>query len=200
MGFFSATGQEGPVKIGNYATSINVHNPMPFSFGPQGNQNPGIQVLKKAVVTFAAPNSVDNLSSHEQARIPEKEPLTVSLPPDGALQIDCTDIRQMLVPVTVTAAFIEGDVVIESGPQLAVQGVYTGYTVDADARGDGQSATVQSAQAESAKITPPQGFAEEVVAVTATQEPCPLPPPSGFPAFLCPQQGGTSNTNTFSHT
>ena len=99
--------QEPPVKPGNYATAVNVHN-----FGPTN-----LCVAKKAVVAF-----------------PESQPgqlispfISFKLVPDGAFEIDCTDIVSLL-RVPTLPPFIKGFVEIQSSVQLNVQAVYTSQT------------------------------------------------------------------------
>lgn len=95
----------GVVK-GLYETSVNIHNP---HFSP-------IQFQKKAVIALpqrAEPGPISAL-------VPE------TLQPDGALGVDCTDIRKLFSPAP--AGFIEGFLVIylpTSAIELDVVGVYT---------------------------------------------------------------------------
>ena len=91
------------VVRGRYATTINIHNP----------RFQGVSFRKKAVL--ALPQRAD------PGRISEF--VGEQLQPDGALGVDCPDIRALFggaLPL-----FIEGFVVIYSPVELDVVGVYT---------------------------------------------------------------------------
>jgi len=96
--------QEPPVKPGNYATTINVHN-----FGTAQ-----VNICKKAVVAFSELQGPQKLIS------PFKN---FPLIPDGAFEIDCTDIASFF-PAGLPP-FVEGFVEIRSPVQLNVQAAYT---------------------------------------------------------------------------
>jgi hypothetical protein len=90
---------EPPVKMGNYATVVNLHNPWATT----------VQLLKK--VALAAPETFPNTPIiNPTRRFPD------NLPSDHAMSIDCTEIVHLLTlngtPPTTT--FIEGWVVIDS--------------------------------------------------------------------------------------
>ncbi len=106
---------EPPVKPGNYATAVNIHN----------FHNTQVTISKKAVIANpegAPPGQISKLQ-------------TVSLPPDGAFEIDCCDIAHLLlnVPPDVRCQqlaghlppFIKGFVEVASPAPLSVTGVYT---------------------------------------------------------------------------
>jgi hypothetical protein len=127
-------GVEGPVKPGNYTTTINVHNPHP--------ERP-VTFLKKAVLLFGGPRPEPPEQFERPARPGVKVP--VDLPADNGMEIDCTDIRKVLLRGRVEAPlFIKGWVVIEtSAPwSLDVEAVYTAHTFQDD-RPEGFSLTME---------------------------------------------------------
>src|SRR5438445_4110009 len=76
---------EGPVKPGNYLTAINVHNP---------NLRP-VVFQKKAVLLFAG---LEPRPQEEFERpVAAQKPRQAELPPDGGMEIDCPDIRRVLL-------------------------------------------------------------------------------------------------------
>ena len=111
---------EGPVQSGLYSTAINVHNP---------NRHP-VRFLKKAVLLYDGRKPEEAL---ERPMPPaRKDPVVVELPPDWGLEIDCHDIRQVLLGGPAGNAppppvFIKGWVVIETfvDMPLDVVAVYT---------------------------------------------------------------------------
>jgi hypothetical protein len=120
---------EGPVQSSLYSTAINVHNP---------NRHP-VKFLKKAVLLFDGRKPEEALERPTPpARV--KEPVVVELEPDWGLEIDCHDIRQVLLGGSSLNAppppvFIKGWVVIETfvDAQLDVVAVYTSEAVGAPA-------------------------------------------------------------------
>lgn len=116
---------EGPVKPGNYLTAINVHNP---------NHTP-VSFRKKAVLLYRA----DKPPKPEEPMPPGKL-FEASLREDWGLEIDCYDIRNVLLKGVAPPAptFIKGWVVIELGPNTAqtqappldVTAVYTSHGWD----------------------------------------------------------------------
>jgi hypothetical protein len=115
---------ERPFVSGNYATSINVHNPNPDT----------VTFKKKAVITYSF-QGIPPVSTEEQPNPPGTALVTATLRPDYGLQIDCFDIITKLLGFTGLAApqFAEGWVVIitPDSTWLDVHGVYTGYTYSA---------------------------------------------------------------------
>jgi hypothetical protein len=115
----TATGQieVGPAKPGNYLTAINIHNPN-FSTVP---------FLKKAVLMYATDATFQQ--GFEIPR-PPGQLIQAQLPPDFGMEIDCGDIRQVLLkgitPPT-SNAFIKGWVVIETPGKLNLD-IVTVYT------------------------------------------------------------------------
>ena len=114
---------EGPVKPGRYATAINVHNPNPVR---------PVSLRKKAVLLFSGS------TPHEQPPevVHQPGPLhQVAVGPDGAFEIDCSDIRAVLLAPAGPPApeFIKGMVVIETAPDtpLDVVAVYTAEPIGA---------------------------------------------------------------------
>lgn len=137
-------GVEWPVKPGNYFTAINLHNPNGSS----------ISFQKKAVLLYRA----DNPPKSETPMAPSSR-ITASLDSDFGFEIDCTDIRNVLLSPTSPGAptFIKGWVVIEvtgnqahqvDPLQLDVTAVYTSHGWN-----------------QSGKAPVYEGFAEDVVQV-----------------------------------
>lgn len=118
---------EQPVEGGRYATAINVHNP--------GSRQ--VTFRKKAVLLFDGARPEEAV----ERPVPPGRPLTRELPPDFGLEIDCRDIRQVLLrgvggpqgPPAPT--FIKGWVVIETlvDAPLDVVAVYTTESLGAPA-------------------------------------------------------------------
>lgn len=115
---------EPPVKPGNYATAINIHN---FHTFP-------VTICKKAVL---APCEECLQTGHpcvgqEQCLIDVGKPQLLGLSADFAVEVDCHDIVSLLGPVPLPS-FIKGFVEIVVFPQpplpsvnpLSVTGVYT---------------------------------------------------------------------------
>lgn len=153
----AAVNREGPVKPGNYLTAINVHNP-----------NGGSVVFrKKAILMFRD----DKPLVDSEVPMPPNGFRNAELRPNWGLEIDCADIRGVLLntqpanplpPPPPPPAFIKGWVVIEVGPQpgtgktpvpLDVTAVYTAH---------GYSAS-------SAGAVAPEGFSIDVVKIEPTQ-------------------------------
>jgi hypothetical protein len=108
---------EGPVRPGLYTTAINVHNPHPSR---------PVSFRKKAVLLFAG----SNVDAPPEPEIPKPPgPLHgAELRSDWGMEIDCFDIRKVLLPNAPPApVFIKGWVVLEvfSPFQLDVEAVYT---------------------------------------------------------------------------
>jgi Galactose oxidase-like, Early set domain len=95
---------------GSYGTSINIHNPGP---GP-------VRFFKKLALTFPPG------SQRPGEVLPIGEDV---LEYDRALQTDCRELRQRLVP-THEAPTIEGFLVLQSPKSLDVTGVYTTAALD----------------------------------------------------------------------
>jgi hypothetical protein len=93
---------EPPVKPGNYATSINIHNYHTIE----------TSILTKAVV---AGGQIGKLAGR-------------GLLPNQALNVGCGQIVAMIPPTTPLPLFIEGFVEIVSPVQLSVAAVYTSQT------------------------------------------------------------------------
>jgi len=104
--------KEPPVKPGNYATAVNIHN---FHNGP----NATVEFCKKAVVALPE-------------RILPRGPVSPikfdALGPDQALEVDCTDIASLFPAGTKLPPFIKGFVEINSPVELSVTAVYTAQT------------------------------------------------------------------------
>ena len=107
--------REGPVKPGNYATAINIHNPNPRD----------VKFRKKAVLLFDPTNP----PLPEEPKPPGPE-FNATLLPNWGLDIDCNDIRTVLLAGIAppgTDVFIKGWVVIRV-PTLAPLDVVVAYT------------------------------------------------------------------------
>lgn len=113
----------GPLVPANYTTAINVHNPNNFN----------VTLTKKVA-----------LAGNESNLIKPSAPLQLVLPPDFAVEIDCSEIAGIL---NFTApSFSKGFVVIETpnGQQLDVVGVYTSISSTNDITLDTQEITPKS--------------------------------------------------------
>ncbi len=107
---------EPPVKPGNYATAVNIHN---------FHNNQPVTVTKKAVIANPENQPPGQISGFQR----------FALEPDGAFEIDCCDIAHLLlgVPSAVDChllsgrlpPFIKGFVEVSSPVTLSVTGVYT---------------------------------------------------------------------------
>jgi hypothetical protein len=98
---------EPPVKPGNYATAVNVHN---------FHNNQRVAIAKKAVIA--------NTENQQPGTIGQFRKLL--LLPDQALEIDCPDIVGLVSnPLVGLPPFIKGFVEILSTQPLSVTGVYT---------------------------------------------------------------------------
>jgi hypothetical protein len=114
--------KEGPVEPGSYTTVINVHNP---GYCP-------VTIVKKAVLLYPDP--------HEQRPETPRPPYqtrTVTLRPDWGVEIDCFDIRTVLLrgpsdDYPKAPMFIEGWVVFESPDPIDVVAVYTARGLDGE--------------------------------------------------------------------
>jgi hypothetical protein len=146
---------EGPVKPGNYLTAINVHNP-----------NGGAMAFrKKAILMFREDQPVQE----PERPIPPHGFKSVQLPPNWGLEIDCADIRQVLLnilpppgslPPPPAPLFIKGWVVIEV-PAQAHQG---GKPVPLDVT----AVYTSHGFAGAAGATIPEGFSIDVEKITPT--------------------------------
>ncbi len=104
--------QEPPVKPGNYATAVNIHN----------FHNADAVFVKKAVIA---------LPERQTQRGPVSKFAQDALGPDQALEVDCTDIVNLFASPGTGATlppFIKGFVEIVSPVQLSVTAVYTAQT------------------------------------------------------------------------
>jgi len=114
---------EGPVQPGSYSTAINVHNP----------HTQPVAILKKAVLLY---DDRHPELAIERPTPPARsdQPVIVELGPDWGLEIDCQDIRNVLLqggpagePPPPAPVFIKGWVVVETFFDVAldVVAVYT---------------------------------------------------------------------------
>ena len=129
---------------GTYATVCNIHNPhYAVNFGE------GLFFFKKAVQARPQRSNPGVIGQHVQE----------TLRPDGAVGVDCKDIRTLFGGTT--AKFVEGFVVVDvppqpvgstptgepiiDAPQVDVVGVYTSRSRDENAVGaDGHSIEVET--------------------------------------------------------
>ncbi len=103
---------ETPVKPGNYATAVNVHNYHPSQ---------SVVIAKKAVIALP----------EDQPPGPISPILKVGLGPDQAVEIDCQDILHLLSAAgTKLPQFIKGFVEVQSIVPISVTGVYTAQGCD----------------------------------------------------------------------
>jgi hypothetical protein len=105
---------ETPVGPGSYTTAINVHNP---------NHRP-VVITKKAILLFAG------ASREPEIPRPPSRRHRLELGPDWGVEIDCQDIREILLRsdqgvIVPAPIFIKGWVVLESTSPLDVEVVYT---------------------------------------------------------------------------
>jgi len=126
---------EGPVRPGSYSTAINVHNPDPRR---------GVSFRKKAVLLYVGSEPVP--SEEFERPVPPHGVHSAELGPDFGMEIDCTDIRRVLLatpngPGPAAPIFIKGWVVIEcpAGSPLDVVAVYTAHGFAADGTPEGFS-------------------------------------------------------------
>jgi hypothetical protein len=114
------------VQTGLYSTAINVHNP---------HRHP-VTFLKKAVLLYDGRKPDEALERPMPPARTEK-PIVIELRPDWGLEIDCHDIRRVLLGANAPPApvFIKGWVVIETfvDSPLDVVAVYTSEAVGAPA-------------------------------------------------------------------
>lgn len=110
----SSPPREPPVKPGNYATAVNIHN-----FHLASNV-PAAVFCKKAVIANPQSAQRGEIGTFRQE----------TLHPDEALEVDCSDIVNLLPPSTVAPLppFIKGFVEIVSPVELSVVAVYTSRT------------------------------------------------------------------------
>ena len=103
---------EPPVKPGNYATAVNIHN---FHNGQT------VPIAKKAVIANTEKQPPGQISQFQR----------LALGPDQALEIDCPDIVSLLTaPGVQLPSFIKGFVEVISPFPLSVTGVYTAQGCD----------------------------------------------------------------------
>jgi hypothetical protein len=113
---------EGPVEPGSYSTAINVHNP---------HWHP-VVIRKKAILLFDGSHPEEAVE-RPVPPVRRERPVMKELGPDWGLEIDCRDIRELLLEVVPgqpgpkAPTFIKGWVVIEtlSDSPLDVVAVYT---------------------------------------------------------------------------
>jgi hypothetical protein len=118
----AAAVQEGPVAPGSYATAINVHNPHGYPVG----------IRKKAILLYDGSHPEEAVERPIPPVHPQC-PVLKELGPDYGLEIDCRDIREVLLaPAPGTTGpkaptFIKGWVVVETlvDAPLDVVAVYT---------------------------------------------------------------------------
>lgn len=112
---------EGPVKPGNYATAVNIHNPW-FR---------DVFFAKKAVLSLREPDQGKPSQFHRMV-----------LKQDGATEIDCPEIRKIL-GLNTPEQFIKGYFVVYSTQELDVDPVYTAQSLDVAGNLSGMSIDVE---------------------------------------------------------
>jgi hypothetical protein len=121
--------REGPVQPGSYATAINVHN-------PHGH---AVAIRKKAILLYDA-DRPERVAERPTAPVQGEQPILRELDRDWGLEIDCTDIREVLLrdaagnPGPAAPIFIKGWVVVETLADLPLD-VVAVYTSDPQERG-----------------------------------------------------------------
>jgi hypothetical protein len=121
-GDLKASGAEGPVEPGSYATAINVHNPHPHP----------VAIRKKAILLYDGERP-DEAVERPTPPVRGEQTVVQELGPDWGLEIDCPDIRNVLLrdaagqPGPRAPVFIKGWVVVETlaDVPLDVVAVYT---------------------------------------------------------------------------
>jgi hypothetical protein len=121
-GQLASTKTGGPVEPGSYSTAINVHNP----------HGVRVAIRKKAILLYDASKPEDALE-RPTPPVHGECPTIKELGPDYGLEIDCPDIRNVLLatspnqPGPQAPTFIKGWVVIETlaDMPLDVVAVYT---------------------------------------------------------------------------
>ena len=129
---------EPPVKPGNYATAVNIHN---------FHNTQSVTIAKKAVIANPENQPPGQIGKFQR----------VVLEPDQALEVDCPDIVSLLTNPTVAPPlppFIKGFVEVVSPQPLSVTGVYTAQACDVTATGQ----TCQSSGPVSIDVVPEQAF------------------------------------------
>jgi hypothetical protein len=112
--------RETPVEPGSYSTAINVHNP----------HGTPVTLRKKAILLYDARQPQDAVE-RPTPPVHRECIVTKELGPDYGLEIDCRDIREVLLSAAPGAVgppppvFIKGWVVIETRVPLDVVAVYT---------------------------------------------------------------------------
>ena len=130
-GELEQTDKEGPVQPGRYSTAVNVHNPHHVAVG----------FRKKAVLLYDGRHP-EHAKEHPLPPAHSEWPLIIQLEPDYGLEIDCPDIREVLLrdasgkPGPQAPIFIKGWVVIETLSSLPLD-VVAVYTTEAVAGGPG---------------------------------------------------------------
>jgi hypothetical protein len=120
------TDREGPVQPGRYSTAINVHNPHHIP----------VVLRKKAILLYDGEHP-EKAKERPLPPVKQECPVVRELRPDYGLEIDCPDIRDVLLrdaagnPGPQAPVFIKGWVVIETMTiqPLDVVAVYTTESV-----------------------------------------------------------------------
>jgi hypothetical protein len=115
-------GREGPVEPGSYSTAINVHNPHAHA----------VAIRKKAILLYDG-EKPEEAVEQPMPPVHRRCPVIKELGPDWGLEIDCRDIRDVLLaaapdqPGPPAPVFIKGWVVIETllTAPIDVVAVYT---------------------------------------------------------------------------
>jgi hypothetical protein len=121
-GVLKPSEREDPVEPGSYATAINVHNP---------HAHP-VPIRKKAILLYRGDHPEEAVE-RPTPPVRREQPVVQELGEDFGLEIDCNDIRQVLLrdaaddQVPRAPQFIKGWVVVETltDMPLDVVAVYT---------------------------------------------------------------------------
>jgi hypothetical protein len=157
----AGTTGEPPVKPGNYATDINIHN-------PNYRDN---QVLKKIVLLVGTePQSGQTFARREPEVAAPGKFVVLNLPPDFATMDDCIALSKLANQTGVAGAggFMIGYLVVLSRLDIDVDAVYT--------------AGVYSTP-NAANVSEPEGISEDVLKITGKRV---LVPATVLPAGIQP--------------
>ena len=116
---------EPPVKPGNYATEINIHN---YTYGQQG-----VGIRKKVLMLVGPPSPTtgSQILGREPKQVQPRQFLdTIVLGPDGATMDDCNRIWQIIhpgAPLPSPYPLTIGYLVLISRVDLDVDAVYTAH-------------------------------------------------------------------------
>ncbi len=127
---------EPPVKAGNYATEINIHNP---NYVGIDATTANLRIHKKLVILVGTNARTQKEFAFREPELAKPSKfVTLDLPPDTATMDDCQAVWRMAKQVggpIAPGAFTIGYLVIMSRAQLDVDVVYTSSVSGADLTG-----------------------------------------------------------------